>query len=380
MSAVVELLQELIRIPSVNPQGDPGTPHTGEGEIARFVGNDLVKLGMEVEMQFAEKDRPNVIGRLRSKTSRRHILLGPHLDTVSVLGMTIDPFAAALRDGRIWGRGASDTKGSMAMMLAAIQAMIQKKCCPKDTDIWFAGLMGEESGNDGIEYLMNSDFFPKKGVKPDFGIAGEPTDLKIVHRHKGALWLRIRARGRSCHASRPDLGENAILKIRHAMDFVTGELSAAYAHLKDDLLGRSLFNLTTIRGGSKVNIIPDLCEIEVDHRSLPQESHVEVVERIRKALPEYEVEIVSDRPGLDTSPDDPYLRKLADVLSRQASGACLTGAPWFADCSLMAKGGVPAIAFGPGSINQAHTKDEYIEVTELEKGVEIFLDFLSGLE
>src|ERR1043166_574452 len=92
---------------------------------------------------------------------------------------------------------------------------------PEATDIWFAGLMGEESGNDGIEHLMKSDFFQKKGVKPEFGIAGEPTDLKIVHCPKGALWLRLRVHGRSCHASRPDLGENAILKIVRALEYVT---------------------------------------------------------------------------------------------------------------------------------------------------------------
>src|ERR1043166_1101992 len=148
MSAAVELLQELVRIPSVNPQGDPGTPHTGEGEIARFVGDYLVGLGMEVEMQFAEKDRPNVIGRLKSKNSRRHILLGPHLDTVSVAGMTIEPFAAELRAGRVWGRGASDTKGSMAAMLSALCMIVEGGHPPESTDIWFAGLMGEESGND----------------------------------------------------------------------------------------------------------------------------------------------------------------------------------------------------------------------------------------
>ncbi|MBI4024473.1 MAG: M20 family metallopeptidase [Verrucomicrobia bacterium] len=387
MSFVVELLQELIRIPSVNPQGNPGTPHVGEGEIARFAGDFLVRMEMEVEMQFAEKDRPNVLGRLKSKTSRRHLLLGPHLDTVSVAGMTIEPFGGEARDGRIWGRGASDTKGSMAAMLAAIQRIVSEKRLPENTDIWFIGLMGEESGNDGIAYLMNSGYFQKKGIKPDFGIAGEPTDLKIVHRHKGALWLRLRTRGRACHGSRPDLGDNAILKMRRAMDYVASELPGAYARLHDHLLGRSTFALTVMRGGSKVNIIPDICEIEVDHRSLPQESHAEVYDRIKKALPECEVEIISDRPGLDTPADDPYVQRLAGILARRAgtpvgdgAAAFLTGAPWFADCSLMAKGGIPSIAFGPGSIGQAHTRDEFIEIAELEKGAEVFFDLLTALE
>lgn len=384
MSAVVELLQELIRIPSVNPQGDPGTPHTGEGEIAKFIGDYLLKLGMEVEMQFVEKDRPTVIGRLKSKTSRKHILLGPHTDTVSVVGMTIEPFGGVLKDGRVWGRGASDTKGSMSAMLVALKEMVEQKKCPPDTDFWFAGLMGEESGNDGIEYLMKSDYFKKKDILPSFGIAGEPTDLRIVHRHKGAYWLRLRTRGRSCHASRPDLGENAIMKMRHAMEFITNEMPKSYAHLEDPLLGKATFSVTGIKGGSKVNIIPELCEIEVDHRSLPKQTHGEVMERLRKSLPECEVEVISDRPGLNTPADDPYIQRLADVLGRHSPGKSrgdfLTGAPWFADCSLMAGGGVPAIAFGPGSISQAHTKDEFIEIAELEKCVDVLRDFFTGLD
>jgi acetylornithine deacetylase/succinyl-diaminopimelate desuccinylase family protein len=382
MSAVVELLQELVRIPSVNPQGDPGTTQTGEGHIAQFIGDYLVKLGMDVELQFVEKDRPNVIGRLKSKTSSRHILLGPHLDTVSVAGMTIEPFSGELRDGKVWGRGSTDTKGPMSAILIALARLVKEKRVPQNTDIWFAGLMNEESGNDGIAFLMDSDFFSKKGVKLDFGIAGEPTDMKIVHRHKGALWVRVRTRGKSCHASRPDLGENAILKMRRAIDYVSSDLVRAYAHQEDSALGKGSFNLTVIRGGSKINIIPDVCEIELDHRSLPQGSHQEVVERMRKDLPECEVEIISDRPGLNTSAENADVQKLGKILQQRSPQSKipdhLTVAPWFADCSLMAKGGVPSIAFGPGSIGQAHTKDEFIEVAELEKGVEVFTDYLAS--
>ncbi|MFZ4696117.1 MAG: M20 family metallopeptidase, partial [Verrucomicrobiia bacterium] len=367
MSRVVELLQELVRIPSVNPQGNAGTSHTGEGEMAMFVGDFLVALGMEVEMQFVEEGRPNVIGRLRSKHSRKHLILGPHTDTVSVTGMTIDPFSGDLRDGRVWGRGACDTKGPMAAMLEVLRLLVEGKRLPAETDLWFTGLMGEESGNDGIEFLMQSDFFAKRGVHPDFGIAGEPTDLKVVHRHKGAFWFRIRARGRSAHASRPDLGDNAILKIRRALDYVEKELPSFYSGLSDPSLTPSGFNITTIRGGHKVNIIPDACEIEVDHRSLPQESHEEILARVRSALPEYEVEVISDRPGLDTPADSPWISGLVDALGGKGKPETtrrefLASAPWFGDCSVMAKYGVPAIAFGPGSILQAHTKDEFIEV------------------
>lgn len=374
----------MVRIPSVNPQGETGVAHTGEGEMAKFVGDFLVALGMEVELQFAEAERPNVIGRLRSTHSRKHLLLGPHLDTVSVAGMSIAPFSGELRDGRVWGRGASDTKGPMAAMLEALRRLVESKRRPSETDLWFLGLMGEESGNEGIEFLMNSDFFARRGVHPDFGIAGEPTDLKVVHRHKGALWLRVRARGRSAHASRPDLGDNAILKIRRALDYVEKELPTFYADLRDPTLAPSGFNVTTIRGGQKVNIIPDLCEFEVDHRSLPQESHAEIRARMRAALPEFEIDVVSDRPGLDTPAENPWIEGLVDALGGKGKPAAarrahLASASWFGDCSVMAKYGVPAIAFGPGSIQQAHTKDEFIEAAEVERGTEVFSRWFGAL-
>ncbi|MDD2709497.1 MAG: M20 family metallopeptidase [Verrucomicrobiae bacterium] len=384
MSEVVELLQELIRIPSLNPQGDAGFAQTGEDKLARFTGDYLEKLGMEVEFQNVEENRPNVIGRLRSKKPKHHIILGPHLDTVSVRGMTIDPFGGAIKDGRVYGRGACDTKGSMAAIMVALNELVRSKKLPSSTDIWFTGLMGEESGNDGIAFLMSSDFFAKKGFKPDFGIAGEPTDLRIVHRHKGSLWFKVKTRGRSCHASRPDLGENAILKMQKAIDYLAGGLPKSYDHLKDPLLGKCTFSITTIRGGSKINIIPETCRVEIDHRSLPQMDHAEVIARIRQALPDCELEVTSDRPGLDTPSNNPFIQKLLGVLAnhkpRLPQKDFLIGAPWFADCSLMAKGGIPAIAFGPGSIEQAHTKDEYICIDELEKGAAIFGEFFKTLD
>jgi acetylornithine deacetylase/succinyl-diaminopimelate desuccinylase-like protein len=288
-----------------------------------------------------------------------------------------------VKEGRVWGRGATDTKGPMAAMLEAIRQVIEGKRAPHSTDIWFVGLMGEESGNDGIAYLIESDYFGKKNVRIDFGIAGEPTDLKIVHRHKGAMWMKLRTRGKSCHASRPDLGENAILKMRRAIDFVSQELPKAFSHLKDPALGGSSFNLTVIRGGSKTNIIPDVCEIEIDHRSTPLEKHQDVIDFLRNNLPECEVEVISDRPGLDTPRQNPYVQKLSKTLSQTSPQTkpedFLTVAPWFADCSLMSKGGIPAIAFGPGSIEQAHTPDEFIEIVELEKGTQIFTEFLGAL-
>ena len=176
---VTRLLQDLVRIPSVNPSGDPGTPvkNTGESRMVEYLGEFFRKLALDVEIADVEPDRANIIGKFASRGAKTTIALAPHTDTVSVAGMTIDPFGGEVRDSRLYGRGATDTKGSMAAMLAALANVARRKEFREgDVDVVFCGLMGEESGNDGARALV------QKGFKADFAIAGEPTDCRIVQR------------------------------------------------------------------------------------------------------------------------------------------------------------------------------------------------------
>ena len=341
---VARLLQKLVRIPSVNPAGDPGTPHTGERRIALFLKNHLLGMGAKVEMQEVEKGRPNVIARFKARRrSERAILLESHTDTVSVLGMTTPSFGGEIRKGRVWGRGACDTKGTMAAVLTALAIIARQQKLPETTDLYFVGAMGEEAGNEGAIHLMKSGYFRSKGVLPEFAIATEPTDLKIVYKHKGAVWLRISCAGKAVHGS--------------------------------------TFSVNIIRGGSKVNIVPDHCQIEIDHRALPQEKSKELVRLLARNLPGFKIEIISSRPGLSTPKKHPHIRRLAEVVRNHGCGRnVFEAAPWFADCGVFGEAGIPAIAFGPGSIRQAHTKDEYVEIGELAAGVEIFKTYLGGFD
>ena len=186
---ITRLLQYLVRIPSVNPHGDPGTDpgRTGEARMVAYLGDFFRKLGLDVECQEVEPGRANVLARFASRGGKRLLALAPHTDTVSVAGMTIDPFGGEIRAGRLSGRGATDTKGSLAALLAGLaNALRQKAFREGDLDVCFCGLMGEESGNDGARALM------QRGFRADFAIAGEPTDCRIVYAHKGALWLRMK--------------------------------------------------------------------------------------------------------------------------------------------------------------------------------------------
>jgi acetylornithine deacetylase/succinyl-diaminopimelate desuccinylase-like protein len=282
--------------------------------------------------------------------------------------MTIDPFAAELRDGRVWGRGASDTKGPMASMLWALRES-RDRLAGLSHEIWFAGLVSEEAGQHGSKALAAEESF-------DFVIVGEPTSLDVVHTHKGSAFLTMRTRGRAGHAARPELGENAIDKMLDLLAFLRTELAPEFAAVHDPVLGSPTVSIGTIRGGSKTNIIPDSCEATVDLRFVPSQFQPGFAEalagRLRAISPDLELEL-RPAPPLWTDPAHPMIGKLLDC------GAQPVGAPWFCDACFFAERGMPAIAMGPGSIAQAHTEDEWIEVTELERGVEFFRRFLATL-
>jgi acetylornithine deacetylase/succinyl-diaminopimelate desuccinylase-like protein len=236
-------------------------------------------------------------------------------------------------------------------------------------EIWFAGLMSEEAEQHGSKALAAEERF-------DFVIAAEPTGLEVVHTHKGSCFLGLRTRGRAGHASRPDLGENAIVKMLRVLAWIDGDLAREFAALRDPVLGSPTLSIGTIRGGSKTNIIPDLCEASVDMRFIPAQFtpglREDFTARLRAVCPDVEIDLPL-APPLCTDPAHPLIVKLGEC------GAQPVGAPWFCDACFFAERGMPAVALGPGSIAQAHTKDEHIAVADLEKGVEFFRRFLAKL-
>jgi len=366
MSGAVELAAELIRTPSVNPDGgDPGTEHTGEARCAELVAGFLEDCGAEVSLREVLPGRPNAVGFFPNKTpGAPRILFAPHLDTVSVAGMTIAPFSGEIREGRLWGRGASDTKGPAAAMLWALR---EAKGFLADLpyEIWFAGLVGEEAGQHGAKALAAQERF-------DFVLAGEPTSLETVHAHKGSCWLKLETRGRAVHASRPADGENAIYKMCSAIDCLLREVLPELEKTCDPVLGSPTLSVGTIHGGSKVNIVPDTCEAHVDIRTVPGSRPEFAIDLLRARVPGISIESKKSEP-LFTDPAHPLIRKLAGL------GAPPATAPWFCDAAVFAAHGVPSVAIGPGSIAQAHTADESIALADLEAGAAFFLRFLESL-
>lgn len=366
MTSVIDIAAELVAIPSINPDSEePGFSRTGEKECAERVFVFLKTAGAEVSLREVLPDRPNVVARFPSLTPNApRILFAPHLDTVSVSGMTIPPFEATIRDGCLWGRGASDTKGPMACMLWALTDC-RDILASLPVEIWFAGLIGEEAGQFGAKALAEQEHF-------DFVIAGEPTSLQVVHAHKGSCWLHLVTRGHAVHASRPDTGDNAIYKMATAIDTLRHTVAPRLAEKADPLLGTSTLSVGTIRGGSKVNIVPDFCEAHVDIRTIPGVDPSFIQAILRDAVPDITVTLRRSDP-LFTDPANPFIQRL------NALGAPLTGAPWFCDAAVFAAKGCPAIALGPGSIDQAHTADEFIALDSLEQGAAFFSRFIRSL-
>jgi succinyl-diaminopimelate desuccinylase len=362
---VADLLRELIRIPSVNPDGDVGTTNTGEKECAKFVADFLRLCGAEAWLEDVLLDRPNVLGRFPSTgKAKPRLLFAPHTDTVGIAGMVIDPFSGELRNGKIWGRGASDAKGPMAAMLIALLEC-KDVLAHLSHEIWFAGFMGEEAGQQGAKALSARERFA-------FAIVGEPTGLQTVNRHKGSVWLTLRAYGRAAHASTPQIGENAIEKILAVIEALRSELSAHFGTCSDDTLGALTWNLGTIQGGSKINIVPDLCEAEIDIRTLPDQDLAPLLDSVAKQFPEVELDRRIQGP-LKTDSAHPFIKLL------EGCGTRCVGAPWFCDAAFLAAAGTPAVALGPGSMDQAHTADEWISLADLQAGAEFFKTLLGKL-
>ncbi|HQZ70371.1 MAG TPA: M20 family metallopeptidase [Anaerolineae bacterium] len=374
LDSATALACALVRLPSVNPDGDLGTGATGEGDCARFVAGFLADCGAEVTVEDVVPGRPNVIGRFPTRGSGKpRILFAPHTDTVGVGGMTIAPFGGEVRDGRLWGRGASDTKGPMAAMLWALRSL-GAQIADLPVEVHFAGFMAEESDQKGSRH------FAARHDGYALALVGEPTGMRAVHKHNGCLWAEVITRGVAAHAATPEQGVNAITRMMPLVAALDGDFRRQLVEQGgvDDLLGPSTLNIGTIQGGTRGNIVPDRCVLGLDIRFTPQlrdrggaTALLEAFVRERDA--EAEVRALPESPPLDTPADNPFLQQLV------RRGAALDGAPWFCDGAYLAAGGIPAVAIGPGSIAQAHTEDEWISVAELEAGARFFEGWLRAL-
>jgi acetylornithine deacetylase/succinyl-diaminopimelate desuccinylase family protein len=368
------LLRELIALPSVNPAFLAG-PNTraGERRISEFLAAKLGSAGLDIEFQPVLTGRSNLLARLSpaGKTSQR-ILLAPHLDTVDG---SEGQFIPRKKDGRLFGRGACDTKGSIAAMVSALIGLAESKQRPTQTEIWFAGLVDEENVQSGSRVLAAS------GFHADLAIVGEPTRLQVVTAHKGSLWLELETRGKSAHGARPELGVNAVHLMAQVVDLLETEYASKLRGKRHALLGSPTVNVGMIRGGTQANIVPDRCTILVDRRTVPGETEASVLREMKSLLVgqglKASIRNAKAATGLPLE-TDPRTKWVAKFL-KSAAQRKPAGVHYFCDASVLSQADIPSVVFGPGDIAQAHTADEWISLESLEKARAMLLLFLRSL-
>ena len=374
MTRTEKLLAELIALPSVNPAFlPPRHPNAGEKNVADFLAATAARAGLEVEFQKVLPGRANIIARLLPRGKiKQTILLAPHLDTVGADGTQFIP---QRKNGRLHGRGACDTKGSVAAMLAALCELANSKSRPQATEIVFAGLIDEEHAQAGSRALA------ARGFKADLAIVGEPTKLQVVTAHKGSLWLELTTRGRAAHGATPHLGQNAIHEMARIVDVLETDYAAQLKRRKHKLLGHGTVNVGKISGGTQPNIVPDSCTIAIDRRTLPGETENSVRREITLLLKakKLSAKISSTKlaPALPLETD--FKLPLVQKNLRAANQKKTLGVDYFCDAAVLSAGGIPSVVFGPGDIAQAHTADEWISLAELERGKNLLLRFLNSL-
>ena len=374
MSQVVKLLRDLIALPSVNNAFlPPGDPHAGEELVADYLKNRARKAGLEIETQATNSGRDNLIVRLKPLGQATHrIILAPHMDTV---GGDLDKIFRPTKKGeRLHGRGACDTKGSVAVMFHAMEHLA-KRHRPANTEIVFIGFVDEECNQTG------SRAFSKLKLKANLALVGEPTRCRVVTAHKGDLWLRLSTRGKAAHGARPELGRNAVHTMTKCIDTIETEYAQNLGKRRHPVLGHPTINTGIVRGGSQPNIVPDVCEADLDRRTLPGESFTTISREIGEVLKKrgLKARLTNVKgytcPAMETDPTLPMVQQLMRTV-RQTKPL---GVDYYCDAANIAATGVPAIVWGPGDIAQAHTADEWISIRQLERGMDVLTRFLLSL-
>jgi acetylornithine deacetylase/succinyl-diaminopimelate desuccinylase-like protein len=394
MNRSLELTRQFIRIPSVNPMGGPDDdPIYSEKGVADLVSQLLEAGGAHPVRQGTDK-HPNVVARIEQGRAQT-LLLTAHTDTVSHENMTIAPFDPVVRDGRLYGRGACDTKASLAVFLDAFLAALRDPSRLK-YNLIFAAVHDEEFSFGGSRLLAASLLKTGTGSEPssrnaakagsrevpvpllqqavgglaaDWAITGEPTKLRVLHAHKGVCRFVVSTQGTSAHSALPWLGDNAIYKATAVIEAIK-EYAETVQQNEHPVLGKATASLGIIAGGTTINTVPDQCILKVDRRLLPGETRDSVFAPLNALLDSRRCAADVAPPFLFAEavwndPKSPYCESLLAACKSAGTEPALGTADYATDACTLQAAGIPTLVFGPGDIAQAHTADESIDVEEM---------------
>ncbi len=370
---LVELTSALVRIPSVY---DPARGLCEE-PAARFLADLVRSWGWEPRIDEVAPGRPNVITTVTAGQPGPHLLFEGHTDVVTEgdrAHWSVDPFGGEVSDGRLWGRGSADMKSGVAAMLLATRAVAAAGTFPGR--ITLACLVDEEGMMTGAK-----DFVARgHAAGVDAAICCEPEAGEICNVSKGALRLRVDVRGRMAHGAMPHQGDNPLPPLADlvtALADLQGELHAQ--HGEHPHLGRPYVTPTVVTAGTpaQMNVIPGLASLWLDVRTVPGVDHAALIKRIEQAAgPRSTVEVIDDRPVVDTPATAPVVRALWDAhLAVTGETPRLGGVPGATDGTVLtSRGGIPSVVYGPGGKWIAHQADEYVEVADIERHAHVYAE------
>lgn len=367
----VDIAKELIKF-------DTSGPPTQEQPCAEWIQAYLDELGFETTLQVVEPGRANIIAK-HGKGRGPGLVLSGHIDVVLAgdpsLWKVSGPFDPVVKDGKLFGRGACDMKGPDACMIRAAEELIDMDFKKQLTLVFTAG---EDTGGWFVDRVISDKLVTQKDAA--FGVIGEPSMMKIIPSHKGSGGAEVMIHGRAAHSSRPELGINAIQK---AADFLM-EIRGLQEELDKSphpLLGPTTVECTIMNGGFKANIIPDQANLILNFRFIPghhipevsKQWLIDIINKLSENDPEFIAEILSTRAStpLDVSLDSPVVKLLKDIL-----GTDPVGAPYYTEAVSYTRAGVPTVICGPGSIDHAHSPDEYISLEQIDHGVETYKELI----
>lgn len=382
MPPLPQLLAELVKRPSVNPMGrtdiDPETVF--ESRVTAFLEHELRNIGCEFRRQPVVDGRENVIATYTPPhPAPFHVLFEAHQDTVPVDGMVVEPFAPKIEGGKLYGRGSCDVKAGVAVMLTALARLVKEKPAGS-AKLTVAFTVDEENGGLGVSELMRS------GFHADCAIVAEPTLLNIVNAHKGVARWRLETAGRACHSSRPDEGVSAVYRMAKLLVGVERYAKELQARPPHPVLGPRTTSVGRVTGGVSPNTVPDFCRADIDRRLLPGETFESAtadLDTFLRALPDVDFPFTVSKASPGCTPLDPaqsveLVKRFGATIDSVVGKHTVHSVPFGTDASRVAVAGVPTVVFGPGDIAQAHTKDEWIDLSQLEPAAEILFRFACG--
>jgi len=371
---LVELARALVQFKTEVPPGN-------EEGCARYIHDFLADLhveGAELLLDKFEPERANVVAKFGPGDPG--LLLSGHMDVVPAgdeSAWSFPPFEGVLKGGKLYGRGAVDMKTGLAAILKAVEVISGRKL---RRGLLFVATAGEEAGFEGLKAIYARKILPEGAAK--LGILGEPTGLKPIRAHKGLADFRIVVTGRSGHASRPELGVNAIENCATIIEALAAWRRSLTGH-PDRELGPTIATPTVIRGGTKSNVIPDSCELIVDSRWIPEHGTAFVENGLKSMI----ALLKKSDPSLDARVElmyDTYSLKLpqghpAVKLAESISGSKSEVAPYGTEAALYTTHGIPSMALGPGNVKQAHIVDEFVAVAQAKRALSIYTKLIESV-